>query len=297
MYADCKHNNQTRRPICLNPHSRTVIIIRFLFFGLIFYEMFHTSRNASFVLFSLTICPSCESSLFSLFSSFFFFVGFKIDVLFRSRTSRARYQFHDRRSERGHVAAEFALSSPFLRVGDYFGTITLFRGLSDTDGATIPRQTLRGRDGDPESFSSRPVPWQRTYDLHRSDIYIHVKRVRHEEERIVERESERKNGREREWHEEWKNNRKERTGAHIAEAFSRCLTTSSRGTHVKSRSSETFFWYFLSFGGDITFIFYALLYHSGRQSCHSRPLLFLFYIYCTLYFQNFTWIIIFSQYT
>lgn len=75
------------------------------------------------------------------------------------------------RTCRGRVRS---VSSPFLRVGDYFGTITLFRGLSDTDGATIPRQTLRGRNGDPESFSGRPVPWQCMIFIGAIFIYIYI---------------------------------------------------------------------------------------------------------------------------
>lgn len=90
-------------------------------------------------------------------------------------------------------------------------------------------------------------------------------------------------------------------GAHIAEAFSRCLTTSSHGTRVKSRSSETFFWYFLFRRRYhlhiLRFIIpqrWTIVYiyiYTVRSS------FLILYIYCTLYFQNFRRIIIFFQYT
>lgn len=112
-----------------------------------------------------------------------------------------------------------------VHVGDYFGTITLSRGLSDTDGATIARQTLRGGNGDPESFPGRPVPWQRTYDLHRSDIPL--EKVKHEREEDMSRA--------REWHEKRGKKKKIIIGKKRREStadFSRCLTASSYCTCV-----------------------------------------------------------------
>jgi len=53
------------------------------------------------------------------------------------------------------LSLSLSVSLPlFCRVDDYFGTITLRHGLSD--GATIPRQTLRGGNGDLESFRGYP---------------------------------------------------------------------------------------------------------------------------------------------
>lgn len=99
--------------------------------------------------------------------------SFKIDVVFRTCTSRAGYHFHDRRSERGHVAAEFALSSPalvsprwrLLRDNNAFPRFIWHRRRNNST-ANFTRRERRPRIHSP----AVSVLWQRTYDLHRSDI-------------------------------------------------------------------------------------------------------------------------------